>query len=148
MSRVPREGPVEPSPKLIKAAALGASGGAAVLGGRLTGQMLHRHLLGVWDNILQDATVFQTLLFTGTASLVSLKALQKWFCSNYQTQSTIELSGGNIHVTPRGPLQKRAKAMGPITGLFIHSFLFEIFPPSTNHAGWANTPLALLTSDR
>lgn len=78
-------------------------------------------------------------MLTGTVRLVSFKDPQKWFCSNYEAQRTNELSGGSIQ-SPQGPL-KRAKAMEPITGLFILSFLFKIFPP------WANNSLALLGSD-
>lgn len=41
------------------------------------GQMLQGHLLGVWDKSSR-MPVFQPLLFTGTVSLVPLKAPVRW----------------------------------------------------------------------
>lgn len=122
---------MEPSPNVTEAAALGTSGGAAVLGGRLG-----------WARCFRD-----TYLEFGTnplgcqfSSLCCSQGLSVWFLSR-------PLSGGITHILPQGPLKKRAKAIEAVIGLFIPSFLFKIFPPSINHAGWANNPLALLSSD-
>lgn len=131
---------MEPSPNLTKAAALGTSGGAAVLGGRLGWARCFRDTYLEFGTNPLGCHSFPASVVHRDCSLVPLKAPQKWFYSN-------ELSGGITHILPQGPLKKRTKAIEVITGLFIPSFHFKIFPPSINHAGWANNPLSLLSSD-